>query len=61
MSKAKTPVKAGERVKVRVLVDGAFGKSGDCVEIDASLLDDAKGEVDPHPDAVKYAEGLKKK
>lgn len=48
-------------VKARVLVDGSYGKVDDVVEIAADQIDAAvkSGEVDPHPDAVAYAESLK--
>lgn len=47
--------------KLRVLFDGAFGKPDDVIELDGDALDAAlkSGQVDPHPEAVAYAESLK--
>ena len=55
-----TPI-ATAATKLRVLVDGAFGKADDVVELEGEALAQAlaSGQVDPHPDAVAYAEGLK--
>lgn len=46
--------------KVRVLRDCDYGKADDVAEVSADLLDGAvaSGEVDPHPDAVAYAQTL---
>lgn len=46
--------------KARVLVDGAYGKVNQVVELtDAQAkAGEAAGQVDSHPDAVKYAESL---
>ena len=46
--------------KVRVLVEGAFGKPDDVIELDGEELAQAlaSGQVDPHPEAVAYAEAL---
>ena len=51
---------APETVKARVLVDGAFGKADQVVELDGDQLAQAiaSGQVDPHPEAVAYAESL---
>ena len=47
--------------KVRVLVEGNYGKPDDVIELEGEALAQAlaSGQVDPHPDAVAYAEGLK--
>ena len=47
--------------KVRVLVEGNYGKPNDVIELEGEELAQAlaSGQVDPHPDAVAYAEGLK--
>ena len=47
-------------MKARVLVDGAFGKADQVVELDGDQLAQAiaSGQVDPHPEAVAYAESL---
>lgn len=49
-------------IKARVLMDGLYGKVDDVIEIPAAELQqaEASGQVDTHPDAVAYAEGLKK-
>lgn len=46
--------------KARVLRDCDYGKADDVVEIAADALAGAvaAGEVDPHPEAVAYAETL---
>jgi hypothetical protein len=44
-------------VKARVLVDGAFGKVNDIVEVDPEVAHG--GELDTSPEAVAYAESLK--
>ena len=44
-------------VKARVLVDGAFGKVNDVVEVDQEVAHG--GELDTSPEAVAYAESLK--
>ncbi len=52
-------------VKVRVLVDGEYGgqraRANDVIELSAQDAKDhaAQFSVDPHPDAVAYAESLK--
>ncbi len=51
------PVEGG--VKARVLVDGAFGKVNDIVELDAETIAAAGSDLDANPDAVAYAESLK--
>lgn len=45
-------------VKARVLVDGAFGKCNDVIDIDAALATTLAGTVDTSPAAVAYAELL---
>lgn len=47
--------------KARVLLDCAYGKVDDVIEIlpDDLLGAEASGHVDTHPDAVAYAESLK--
>jgi hypothetical protein len=46
--------------KVRVLVEGAFGKPDDVIELEGEDLARAKasGQVDDTPEAVAYAESL---
>jgi hypothetical protein len=46
--------------KVRVLVDGQFGKVDEVVTLTPELLEVglAVGQVDPAPEAVAYAESL---
>lgn len=46
--------------KVRVLVEGAFGKPDDVIELEGEALAQAiaSGQVDAHPEAVAYAESL---
>ena len=48
-------------VKARVLMDGAYGRVDDVIEIPAAELQQAEssGQVNTHPDAVAYAESLK--
>lgn len=45
-------------VRVRVLVDCAVGKCNDVATVQAEDLPGLAGLVDPHPDAVAYAESL---
>lgn len=47
--------------KARVLVTGPFGAINTVVELDEITLRQgvACGQIDPHPDAVAYAESLK--
>ena len=60
MAKAKSkPTRA--RVLLRTVVDGVSYAPDDVIELDANeiaALADS-GEVDPHPDAIAYAESLK--
>lgn len=59
---AKKPDPADEgKVKARVIVSGSFGKVDEVALLDKTELAAAiaMGEVDPHPDAVAYAESLK--
>ena len=53
--------KQAHATKVRVLVEGNYGKPDDVIELEGEALAVAvaSGQVDPHPDAVAYAEGLK--
>mgnify|MGYP003599754811 CR=1 FL=1 len=53
--------KQAQATKVRVLVEGYYGKPDDVIELEGEELAQAlaSGQVDPHPDAVAYAEGLK--
>lgn len=46
--------------KVRVLVEGAFGKPDDVIELEGEELAQAlaSGQVDANPEAVAYAESL---
>lgn len=50
--------KKNELVKARVLCDGPFGKVDDVIQIDAGIAEQSS-DLDPHPDAVAYAESLK--
>ena len=52
--------KQAQATKVRVLVDGAFGKPDDVIELDGEALAVAvaSGQVDAEPAAVAYAESL---
>ena len=56
-----TTKKQTTATKVRVLVEGNYGKPDDVIELEGEELAQAlaSGQVDPHPDAVAYAEGLK--
>ena len=47
--------------KVRVLVEGYYGKPDDVIELEGEALAQAlaSGQVDADPEAVAYAEGLK--
>ena len=47
--------------KVRVLVEGHYGKPDDVIELEGEALAVAvaSGQVDTHPDAVAYAESIK--
>lgn len=53
--------KQAQATKVRVLVEGHYGKPDDVIELEGEALAQAlaSGQVDQHPDAVAYAEGLK--
>lgn len=46
--------------KLRVLVEGAFGKPDDVIELEGEALAQAiaSGQVDADPAAVAYAESL---
>lgn len=46
--------------KVRVLVEGAFGKPDEVIELEGEELAQAlaSGQVDANPEAVAYAESL---
>lgn len=59
MSKHKNPAPPAVEngIKARVLVDGAFGKVNDVVEVDPEVAHG--GELDTSPEAVAYAESLK--
>jgi hypothetical protein len=46
-------------VSARVLVDGAYGKCNDVVQVDESELAALAGELDADPAAVEYAQSLK--
>lgn len=54
---AAAPEAPAETVKARVLVDGAYGKVNDVVEVTAAEAE-SSSELDAHPDAVAYAESL---
>jgi hypothetical protein len=43
-----------DTVKARVLVDGAYGRANDVVEVPV-VEAEASGELDAHPEAVAYA------
>lgn len=47
--------------KVRILVDCHYGHCNDVASLNTTEIKEAKqaGLVDDHPDAVKYAEGLR--
>ena len=47
--------------KVRVLVEGSYGKPDDVIELEGEELAQAlaSGQVDDNPAAVAYAESLK--
>nr|GFD52848.1 hypothetical protein [Tanacetum cinerariifolium] len=47
-----------KKVKARVLVDGAYGKCNDVIEIDPADVKSLAGVVDAEPAAVAYAESL---
>ena len=53
--------KVAEKTKARVLLDCAYGKVDEVIEIAAEDLAAAvaSGHVDTHPDAVAYAESIK--
>ena len=59
-AKAQAAAASGASVKVRVLVRCGLGAANDVVSLTAAEAEQAaaSGEVDPHPDAVAYAEGL---
>ena len=52
---------AAAATKVRVLVEGHYGKPDDVIELDGEALAQAiaSGQVDAHPEAVAYAESLR--
>ena len=52
--------KQAQATKVRVLVEGYYGKPDDVIELDGDELAKAlaSGQVDAHPEAVAYAESL---
>ena len=54
-----TPI-AAAATKVRVLVEGNYGKPDDVIELEGEALAVAvaSGQVDAHPEAVAYAEAL---
>lgn len=49
-------------VPARVIFTGRFGKVDDVVTLPQAEIDDgvATGDLDAHPDAVAYAQGLAK-
>lgn len=53
-------VKSGQRVKVRLLVDSAFGNANDLAELDAEEAKSAvaSGIADKSKAAIEYAAGL---
>lgn len=48
-----------KKVKARVLIEGAFGKPNDVVEVAAEEAKAQTGALDADPAAVAYAESLK--
>jgi len=58
MATKKQPAESG-KVKARVLLDCAFGKVDQVVEVDAEEAKQHADKLDTHPDAVAYAESLK--
>ena len=52
--------KQAHATKVRVLVEGNYGKPDDVIELDGEALAVAvaSGQVDADPEAVAYAESL---
>lgn len=54
---AKSKDEGQPRVKARVLVDGKYGRCNDVVEVDAG---EQSPEIDATPEAVAYAESLKR-
>lgn len=48
---------ADGQVKARVLIEGTFGKVNDIVVVD-KVIAEGNGDLDPHPDAVAYAESI---
>ena len=52
--------KQAQATKVRVLVEGHYGKPDDVIELDGAALAVAvaSGQVDAEPAAVAYAESL---
>lgn len=54
---AKTASNTPEVVKARVLTACIYGKPDDVVEVTSSEAA-ASPDLDPHPDAVAYAESL---
>jgi len=57
---AATPTPAPGLIKARVLVAGSFGAPDDVVSLapDALAAGVSAGQLDPHPDAVAYAESM---
>lgn len=53
---AERPTKA--RVLVDVTVDGTFYSSGSLLQADADVIAGLANQVDTHPEAVAFAEGL---
>lgn len=49
-----------QKVKARVLLDGAYGKCNDVIEIDPKQAKSLAGVVDTDPEAVAYAQSLPK-
>lgn len=61
MATKKPAEKPAEKTKARVLLDCAYGKVDQVIEIEAADLAvaQASGQVDTDPAAVAYAESLK--
>lgn len=56
IQKAEKAVKA--RVLSKITIDGVMYEPDRIVEVDPASLESLMGHVDPHPDAVAYAEKL---
>jgi hypothetical protein len=57
MAKKQAAAAAAGMVRARVLIDGHYGKVNDVVEVPEAEAA-GSGDLDPHPDAVAYAESI---